>query len=83
VDGLLEDLIYASHLLATAFHVERAHLFGDLLALLLRDGSEALGLEEVDAGSLCAEVRFEAYEDERRVGAEVEDFRVPLLILSV
>jgi len=27
------------------------------------DGREALRLEEVDAGSLCAEVGFEAYED--------------------
>jgi hypothetical protein len=63
VDGLLEDLVHATHFLAAAFHVEGAHFLGDLLALLLRDGREALGLEEVDAGSLCAEVRFEAYED--------------------
>lgn len=63
MDGLLEDLVYAAHFLAAAFHVECAHLLGDLLALLLRDGSEALGLEKVDAGSLCAQVRFEAYEN--------------------
>jgi hypothetical protein len=63
VDGLFEDLVYTAHFLAAAFHVERAHLFGNFLALLLRDGCEALGLEEIDAGSLCAEVGFEAYED--------------------
>ena len=42
---------------------ERAHLLGDSLALLLGDGCKALGFEEVDASSLGAKVRFEAYED--------------------
>lgn len=63
MDGLLEDLVYAAHLLAAAFHVERAHFLGNLLALFFRDWREALGLEEVDAGSLCTEVGFKAYEN--------------------
>jgi hypothetical protein len=56
MDSLLEDLVDAAHFLAAALHVKRAHLLGDLLALLLRDGCETLGLEKIDAGSLCAEV---------------------------
>jgi hypothetical protein len=62
VNGLLEDLVDASHFLAATLHVECAHLLSNFLALLFRDGCKALGLEEVDAGPLCAEVRFEAYE---------------------
>ena len=62
VDSLLEYLIYTAHFLAATFHVERTHLLRDLLALFFRDGREALGFEEVDAGSLCAEVGLEAYE---------------------
>lgn len=37
-----------------------------------------MGLEEVDAGAFGAEVGFETDEDEGGVGAEVEDFGVPL-----
>lgn len=37
-----------------------------------------MGLEEVDACALGAEVGFESDEDEGGVGAEVEDFGVPL-----
>lgn len=63
VDGPFEDLVDTAHLFATALHVERAHFLRDLLALLFCDGCEALRLEQVDAGSLRAEVRLEAYED--------------------
>jgi len=63
MDGLLEDLVNATHFFTAAFHIERAHLLGNLLTLLFCDGCKALGFEEVDAGSLCAEVGFEAYED--------------------
>jgi hypothetical protein len=38
-----------------------------------------LGFEKIDACALRAEVRFEADEDERGCGAEVKDFRVPLV----
>jgi hypothetical protein len=46
--------------------------------LLRGDGGEALGFEEVDARSLAAEVGFQADEDERGGGAEMEDFWIPL-----
>jgi hypothetical protein len=42
------------------------------------DGGEPLGFEELDAGSLSSEVGFEAHEDERGIGAEMGDFRIPL-----
>lgn len=82
VNGLLEDLIDAAHLLAAALHVEGTHLLGNGLALLLSHGREALGLEQVDAGALGAEVGFEADEHEGCVRAEVEDFGVPLWAVS-
>lgn len=78
LDSLLEDFVDAAHLLAAALHVAGAHLLGDGSALLLRDGGEALGLEEVDAGALGAQVGLETDEDEGGVGAEMEDFGVPL-----
>jgi hypothetical protein len=55
---LLKDLIDARHLLATAFHVEGAHLLRNSLSLLSGDGGETLGFEEVDAGSFRPEIRF-------------------------
>ncbi len=78
IDGLRQDLVDAEVLLAAAFHVSGLHLLGDAHALLARDGRESLGFEEVDAGSFVAEIRLEADEDERGVGAEMQDFRVPL-----
>lgn len=77
-DGLLENLVHAPHLLAAAFHVLGAHLLGHGEALLRRDGSEALGLQHVDACLLEPQVRLEANEDEGRVGTEVKDLGVPL-----
>ena len=78
LDCLLEDLVDAAHFFAAALHVSCAHLLGDGHALLLGDGGEALGLEEVDAGALGAEVGLETDEHEGGVGAEMEDFGVPL-----
>jgi hypothetical protein len=78
VDGQLEDVVDALHLLAAALDVHGAHPFRDGLALFRRNGSETLSLEEVDAGPFRAEVGFEPDEDQRGRGAEVEDFGVPL-----
>lgn len=78
LDCLLEDFVDAAHLLAAALHVSRAHLLGDCHALLLGDGGEALGLEEVDTGALGAEIGLETNEHEGGVWAEMEDFGVPL-----
>ena len=78
VDGGFENLMDAGHLLTTALHVESTHLLGDRLALVCRDWSQSLGLEEVNAGALVAQVRFEAEEDDGRGWAEMEHFGVPL-----
>lgn len=80
-DGLLEDLLDARHLLATALHVGGAHLARHREALFCCDGCEALGLEHVDAGLLVAQVGLEADEDEGRVRTEVQDFGVPLCFI--
>jgi hypothetical protein len=48
------------------------------VTLLWGDGGEALGFEEIDARSLAAEVGFQANEDERGDGTEMEDFWIPL-----
>lgn len=77
-DGALKDLLDALHLLAAALHVLRTHLLGHGQPLLRGDGREALCLEHVDARLPVAQVRLEADEDEGRVGAEVQDFGVPL-----
>lgn len=77
-DGLLKNLLDTRHLLAAALHVLRAHLASHREALLCRHGRQALGFEHFDARLFVAQVGFEAHEDEGRVGAEVEDFGVPL-----
>lgn len=77
-DGLFKDLVYTSHLLAAALYVLGAHLAGNGAALLLGHGREALCLEHVDARFLEAEIGLEAHENQRSVGAEVEDFGIPL-----
>lgn len=53
VDGHLEYLVNADHLLATALHISRAHLLSNRHTLLLGNRSQALGLEEVNACSFC------------------------------
>ena len=78
VDRELEHFVHTFRLLGAAFDVLSAHLPSDLLTLLGCDGCETLCAEEFDAGSLAAEVGLAAYQDERSVGAEVEDFRIPL-----
>lgn len=81
VDGGIENLVDAGHLLTTALHVEGTHLLSDGLALVGGDGSETLGLEEVDAGALVTEIRLETEQDDGSGGAEMEDFGVPLYVL--
>ena len=78
VDGKLEDLVDALHLLAAALDIDGAHLLCYALPLLRRYGRQALGFEEVDTGALRSKIGFETDEDERGCGAEVEDFRIPL-----
>lgn len=78
VDGGVENLVHAGHLFRGALHVLGAHLGGDGFALLLCDGCEALGFEELDAGALVSEVGLEAAKDDGCRRTEVENFRVPL-----
>ena len=81
IDSELEDFVDAGHLLATAFHVRGTHLPCYVLALFLSDGSQALGLEELDACALVAEIGLETDEDEWSRGTEMEDFGIPLDLL--
>jgi hypothetical protein len=48
----------------------------------LGDRSKSLGFEKIDACTFGAEIGFQANEDERRVRAEMKDFRIPLNIVS-
>lgn len=82
-DGALKDLVHAAHLLAAALHVLSSHFLCDGHSLLRGDGCETLCLEHVDTCSLVAQIRLEANEDERGVGAKMEDFGVPLLLWLV
>lgn len=77
-NGLLENLLDALHFLATALHVLGAHSLRHGQALFGGDWCETLGFEHVDACFLVAQIRLEADEDEGCVGAEMEDFGVPL-----
>jgi hypothetical protein len=83
IDRLLKHLMHTLALLGTAFNVRSAHALSDLLALLGRHGSQALGAQQFDAGALVAEVGLAADQHERGLGAEVEDFGVPLPTVSV
>ena len=78
VDCFEEDLVDASHLLATTLHVACSHLPSHTHALLLRDWGQSLGFEEIDAGAFGSKIGLETNEDERSVRTEMEDFRVPL-----
>ena len=82
VDCCVEDFVDAGHFFRGAFHVHGAHLLCDLLALLLCDGCQTLRFEELDAGAFMSEIGFQAAEDYGSCWAKVEDFRVPLLIVS-
>jgi hypothetical protein len=77
-DGEFEDFVYAGHFFAAAFHVLGAHAFRYCCALLGGYGGETLGLEEVNAGAFCSEVRLETDEDERGLWAEMKDLGIPL-----
>lgn len=83
VDCFVEDVLDAAHLLAAAFHVSGSHLSSDRHTLLLGNRCKTLGLEKIDTGSLCSEIRLEANQDERCVGAEVQDLGVPLVMVSI
>lgn len=78
-DSPLKDLVDAAHLLAAAFHVLGAHLLGYSHALLRRHGCKTLCPKHVDACLLVSQVGLKSNEYEGGVGAEMEDFRVPLV----
>lgn len=78
VDRKLKDFVDAFSLFAAAFDIHGAHSSCDGLALFGCHGCQALDFEEVDAGAVVAQVGFEANEDERGCGAEMEDFGIPL-----
>jgi hypothetical protein len=82
IDSELKHVLHADHVLAAALRVYGPHSLGDATALLFGDGGETLGLEELDAVALGAEIGFEAHEDDGGCGAEVEDFGVPLVDVS-
>ena len=78
LDGGVEDLLNARHLLGTALHVFGAHLACDGLALLRSDGCEALSFEELDTRALVPKIGLQAAEDNWGCRAEVKNLRVPL-----
>ena len=78
VDCKLEDFVDSFGFFAATFDVNGTHSSCDGLALFGCHGCQALAFEEVDAGALGAQVGFEANEDERGCGAEMEDFGIPL-----
>ena len=77
-DSMLKDLINAIIFFAAALHVLGLHMLRDRQPLLRGDWLQALGLQEVNAGALGAEVRLEANEEDGAVWAEVRNLRVPL-----
>jgi hypothetical protein len=83
VDGKLKHLVDTCHLFAAALDVGGSHALCDSLALFWGNWCEALGLEELDACAFVAEVGFETDEDEGGCWTEMEDFRVPLQIISM
>jgi hypothetical protein len=56
VNGSVENLVHAVHLLGRALHVLCSHLCCDGFALLLCDRGETLCLQELDACALVSEV---------------------------
>ena len=81
VDCKLENFVDSFGLFTAALDVHGAHSSGDGLALFGRHGCQALGFEQVDAGAIVAQVGFQANEDERGCGAEMENFGIPLHIV--
>ena len=70
--------MHATHLFTGTLNVRCPHLPRNALSMLLRDWGQTLSLEEVNAGAFRAEIGFQADQDERSGGAEVQDFGVPL-----
>lgn len=82
VDGKLKHLVDAGHFFAAALDVSSSHALCDGLALFGGDWCEALCLEELDACAFVTEIGFEADEDEGGCWTEMEDFWVPLRVVS-
>jgi hypothetical protein len=78
VDCLVEDFVYAGHLLTAALHVARSHLVCYRHSLLLSHWCQALRFEEINASTFRSKIRLEADEDKRRVRAKVKNLGVPL-----
>jgi len=78
VHSKLKHVVDALHLLAATLNVSCAHSLCYSLTLLRSHRSQALSLEEINAGTFRSKVRLETDEDERRCGTEVKDFGVPL-----
>lgn len=77
-NGALKDLLDTRHFPAAALHIPGTHLLGNGEALLSSYWRKTLGLKHVDTRLLIPQVGLEADENERGVGAEMQDFGVPL-----
>jgi hypothetical protein len=83
VDGKLKHFVHTGHFFAAALDVGGSHALCDGLALFWGNWCEALCLEELDACAFVAKIGFETDEDEGRCWTEMEDFWVPLRVVSV
>lgn len=81
VDGQVKHFLNASRFFGATFNVGCPHLFRNCGALFRCDRCQALGAEKLDACSFGPQVGFQAHEDKRSGGTEMEDFRIPLLSL--
>ena len=71
MDRLVEDLVHADHLFAAALYICGAHASGHGSTLLRSYGCETLCFEEVDAGALSPQIRFQTDKNEGGRGAEM------------
>ena len=78
IDGILEYLVHATHLLAAALNIGSTHAVSNCSTLFRCYRGQSLGLEEFNARPLRTQVRLEPNEDDWRGGTEVKNLGVPL-----
>lgn len=71
INRLGKNLVHTAHLLTTALDIGGTHALGHAVALFRCDGSEALGFQELDAGSFVAQIGLEPHQDEWSCRAKV------------
>lgn len=81
IDRQVKDLLDAFHLFATAFQVYSVHSLCNSLSLFWCHRRKSLCSEQIDTCALGSQIRLQSDKDDWCGWAEVENFRIPLIVM--